>query len=438
MALADAAFSTPEMVSVFSGENQVRQMLAFEAALARAEARLGVIPAEAADGIAAVRVEDLDLEALFNDAVPAGTLTIPLVRQLGQRVEAKYVHWGATSQDAMDTGLVLQVRQALDLLEHELLRLGGICSTLAEQHRRTLMPGRTLLQQALPITFGLKAARWLGLVSRQLTALRDLRPRVLVVQFGGAAGTLASLGADGLRVLDCLADELGLIAPELPWHAERDRMASLAACLGLVAGGMAKIAGDVALLAQTEVLEVAEAAAPGKGGSSTLPQKRNPVYAVEAVAAARLAVGLVPVVLAAMHQEHERAAGGWQAEWSAVPDLFRWTSGAVARTCWALDGLDVFPDRMLANLDEMAMSESLSMALAAHLGKERAHALIQAVTKRALSSRKSLRDAALEEAHVRSALDESAIDQALDPRNYLGATDTFIDRSLSAWRSTIA
>jgi 3-carboxy-cis,cis-muconate cycloisomerase len=438
MALADAAFSTPEMVAVFSGENQVRQMLAFEAALARAEARLGVIPAAPAEAIGSVRVEDLDLPALFRDAVPAGTLTIPLVRQLGQRVDARYVHWGATSQDAMDTGLVLQVRQALDLLEHDLVRLGALCSELAQQHRRTLMPGRTLLQQALPITFGLKAARWLGLVSRQLTALREVRPGVLVVQFGGAAGTLASLGPDGLRVLDCLADELGLAAPDIPWHAERDRIGSLAACLGVMAGGMAKIAGDVVLLAQTEVLEVAEAAAPGKGGSSTLPQKRNPVYAVEALAAARLAVGVVPVVLAAMQQEHERAAGGWQAEWSAVPDVFRWTSGAVARTCAALDGLEIFGDHMRGNLDAMTMSESLSMALAAHVGKEQAHSLLQAVTKRAVSSNQSLRETALQDHGIRSALDDTAIAQALDPANYLGATDTFIDRAQAAWQQLVS
>jgi 3-carboxy-cis,cis-muconate cycloisomerase len=433
MALADAAFSTPEMVAVFSGENQVRQMLAFEAALARAEARVGVIPTDAAEAIGAVRVQDLDLEALFRDAVPAGTLTIPLVRQLGQHVDAKYVHWGATSQDAMDTALVLQTRAALNVLANDLLRVGSICADLAERHRRTLMPGRTLLQQALPITFGLKAARWLGLVSRQVSALREVGPRVLVVQFGGAAGTLASLGPDGLSVLDGLASELGLAAPEMPWHAERDRIGSLAACLGVVAGGMAKIAGDVVLLAQTEVLEVAEAAAPGKGGSSTLPQKRNPVYAVEALAAARLAVGLVPVVLSAMHQEHERAAGGWQAEWSAVPDLFRWTAGAVARTVAALDGLEVFPDRMRTNLDEMSMSESLSMGLAAHVGKEQAHALLQAVTRRALSSGQSLRDAALQEQGVRQALDEPAIDQALDPQHYLGQTEAFINRALTAW-----
>ena len=437
---AETFFSTPAMVGVFSAENQVRQMLAFEAGLARAEARAGVIPSSAAEAIsAACRVEDFDLEALFRDAVPAGTLAIPLVRQLGQRVQgagggSKYVHWGATSQDAIDTGMVLQVRQALEVLEASLLRLGTECAALAEQHRRTIMPGRTLLQQALPITFGLKAARWLGLVARQLESLRDLRPRVLVVQFGGAAGTLASLGSDGLAVTGLLAQELGLAAPELPWHAERDRVASLAGALGVLAGAMAKLAGDVVLMAQTEVMEVAEAAAPGKGGSSTLPQKRNPVFAVEAIAAARLAIGLVPVVMGGMQQEHERAAGAWQAEWSALPDLFRWTAGAVDRVAVALDGVEVFADRLRANLDEMSMAESLSMTLAARLGREKAHALVQAASKRAAARGQRLREVALQDQAIRAALDQAAIDRALDPENYLGATDTLIDRSLEAWR----
>jgi 3-carboxy-cis,cis-muconate cycloisomerase len=442
MAPAEAFFSTPEMVSVFSGDNQVRQMLAFEAALARAEARAGVIPSAAADAIAAAcQVDNFDLGALFRDAVPAGTLAIPLVRQLGQRVRgdgggSKYVHWGATSQDAIDTGMVLQVREALFLLDAGLVQLGSLCADLAERHRRSIMPGRTLLQQALPITFSLKAARWLGLVARQLSQLRDLRPRVLVLQFGGAAGTLASLGSDGLAVTEFLAQELGLTPPDMPWHAERDRVASLAGFLGVLAGGMAKIAGDVVLMAQTEVMEVAEAAAPGKGGSSTLPQKRNPVYAIEAIAAARLAIGLVPVIMAATHQEHERAAGGWQAEWSALPDLFRWTAGAVERVHAALDGLEVFPERMRSNLDEMSLSESLSMALAAHVGKEQAHSVIQAISKRAVSTGKRLRDVALHDETVRSALDEAAIERALQPENYLGCADAFIDRSLSAWRKS--
>ncbi|HTD76395.1 MAG TPA: lyase family protein, partial [Chloroflexota bacterium] len=281
-----------------------------------------------------------------------------------------------------------------------------------------------------------KAARWLSMMCRHLACLGELRSRVLVVQFGGAAGTLAALGSHGLAVSDALAEELGLTAPDLPWHAERDRVAWLAGGLGAVAGSMAKIAHDVVLMAQTEVMEVAEAAAPGKGGSSTLPQKRNPVYAVEAIAAARLAVGLVPVIMGGMDQEHERAAGGWQSEWSALPDLFRWPAGAVGRVTGALDGIDVFADHMRANLDDsqgLSMSESLSMTLAQQVGKEQAHRLVQSISKQAASSGKHVREVALQDQGVRAALDEQAIHRALDPENYLGSTDQLIDRALAMW-----
>jgi len=256
-----------------------------------------------------------------------------LVRLLTARVAAEgrdFVHWGATSQDAIDTATVLQMRDGLLLLEGDLFRLGAACAALADGRRRTLMAGRTLLQQALPIPFGLKAARWLGLVTRQVRALRDQR-WALALQFGGASGTLAALGDQGLRVAELLAAELALALPDLPWHAERDRVAGIAAAVGVTAGAMAKVAQDVVLLAQTEVGEAAEARAPGKGGSSAMPQKRNPVDATLALAAARLAVGQVPVILAAMTQEHERAVGGWQAEWAAIPDLFRFAGGAAAR-----------------------------------------------------------------------------------------------------------
>jgi 3-carboxy-cis,cis-muconate cycloisomerase len=441
MAPAETFFSTPSMAAVFSAESQVRHMLAFEAALARAEARVGVIPSAAADAIAsACRVEDFDLDALFRDAVPPASLAIPLVKRLGELAgESRHVHWGATSQDAIDTGLVLQMREALDLLEADLLRLAEVCAALAERHRRTIMPGRTLLQQALPITFGLKAARWLGLVSRQVASLRALRPRVLVVQLGGAAGTLASLGDQGLAVASALADDLQLGLPDLPWHAERDRVADVAAALGVTAGAMAKIATDLVLLAQTEVAEVAEPAAPGKGGSSTLPQKRNPTYAVEAIAAARLAIGLVPVVLGGMDQEHERAAGPWQAEWSAVPDLFRWTAGAVERVCDALDGVEVFATRMRENLDQsqgLSLSESLSMALAPHIGRDQALSIVQELSQRAAVSGEHLRQVAVADPRVGSVLDAAVIDRALDPERYLGSTNAFIDRALAAWRAT--
>jgi 3-carboxy-cis,cis-muconate cycloisomerase len=440
--LADVLFSTPEMSAVFSGESHVRQMLAFEAGLARGQAEAGIIPPDAADAIAdKCHVRLFDVAAVFREAMPAGTQAIPLVRRLTELVEGdarKFVHWGATSQDVIDTATVLQIRDGLDLLEDGLLGVCAACASLAERHRHTPMAGRTLLQQALPITFGLKAARWLALATRQVLALRALRERVLVVQLGGAAGTLAALGEDGIRVVELLAAELGLAAPDLPWHAERDRVAEIAAALGIVAGAMGKIASDVALLAQTEVGEVAEGAAPGKGGSSTLPQKRNPVDATEATAAARLAMGSVPVLLSAMVQEHERAVGGWQAEWAALPDLFRFTAGAVERVRAALAGLEVDPDRMRTNLEMtggLVMAESLSMALAPYLGKQEAHHIVQAASKRAMAAGTDLRKAALEDERVRAVLSPEAIDRALDPLSYLGSTDTFVDRALDGYRA---
>ena len=434
---AELLFGTPDMAAAFSAAAHVRGMLAFEAALARAEARAGVIPDPAADAIAACcRVERFDVERLYREAVPAGTPAIPLVRALTDLVEGegrKFVHWGATSQDAIDTALVLQVRDGLALLETGLLDIGSACARLADRHRGTVMAGRTLLQQALPITFGLKAARWLGLATRQLERLRALREHVLVVQLGGAAGTLASLGPHGPRVAELLASELDLGVPDLPWHAERDRMAELASALGVLAAAMGKIALDLALLAQTEVGEASEASAPGKGGSSALPHKRNPVDAVEALAAARLAIGLVPVSLAGMLQEHERAIGGWQAEWAAVPQLFGFTAGAVERVRCALDGLELHPDQMRANLDlggGVLMAEALSTALARRLGKDEAHRLVQSLSRRVASDGTDLRRAALEDTRVRAVLGPDAIDAALDPARYLGSTDTLIDRAL--------
>ena len=437
---AETLFGTPDMAAAFSGQAHVRGMLAFEAALARAEAQAGIVPESAAEAIAArSRLEFFDVERLYQDAVAAGTPAIPLVRRLTELVEGegrKFVHWGATSQDAIDTAMVLQVRDGLGLLETGLLAVGSACARLADEHRGTVMAGRTLLQQALPITFGLKAARWLGLVTRQLANLRSLRERVLVVQLGGAAGTLASLGDRGPRVVELTAQELGLGVPDLPWHAERDRVAEVAASLGILSGSIAKIAQDVVLLAQTEIGEVAEASAPGKGGSSTLPQKRNPVDAVEALAAARLAIGLVPVLLNAMPQEHERAAGGWQAEWAAVPHLFCFTAGAVERVRSMLEGLEVHPDRMRANLEEgggVLMAEALSMALARQLGKDEAHRVVQAVSRRVAPDSTDLRRAAHEDAQVRAVLTSEDIDAALDPAHYLGSANIFVDRALRAF-----
>lgn len=437
----DFLFSTPEMSATFSAEAHVRGMLAFEAALAHAEARAGIIPQEAATVIAAhCNVEFFDVVALYRDATLAGTPAIPLVRMLTARVEGeskKFVHRGATSQDAIDTAMMLQIRNGLDLLLEGLLGICAGCAKLAEQHRNTLMVGRTLLQQALPITFGLKAARWLALVVRLVQTLRECQSRTLAVQLGGAAGTLAAFGDRGLQVQQLIAEELSLPEPDLPWHTERDRIAAIASALGVVAGAMAKIAEDVVLLAQTEVGEASEGAAPGKGGSSAMPQKHNPVDAIGALASARLAIGVVPVLLAAMAQEHERAVGGWQTEWSAIPDLFRFTASAVERVRSALDGLQIDPERMHANLNltgGLIMAESLTMALAPHLGRPEAQRIVQAICEQAVKSGVELRQGVIEYAQVTAVLSPEEIDIALDPVYYLGSTDAFINRALAAYR----
>lgn len=440
---ADALFTTPEMAAIWSGEAHMRGMLAFEAALARAEARAGVIPAEAAEAIAAAcRVELFDVAAVYREAVGAGTPAIPLVRLLTERVEGEargYVHWAATSQDAIDTALVLQMRTGLDLLSAELGQIEAACAALAEPHRGTLMAGRTLLQQALPITFGLKAARWLALAMRQSRRLAEVRARSGVVQLGGAAGTLAALGDAAPRVTALLAEELGLGVPELPWHAERDRVAEVAAQLGVLAGAMAKIAGDVVLLAQTEVGEATEAPAVGKGGSSAMPQKRNPVDATLALAAARLAIGGVSVVLGAMAQEHERAAGAWQAEWAALPSLFRHTSGAVEHVRWALSGLEVDAERMRANLARaggLILAEALTVALAPRLGRHEAFRIVREVSERAVKTGKDFRQVALADKRVRAALPAEAGERVFEPAAYLGSTDIYIDRVLAEYRAS--
>jgi 3-carboxy-cis,cis-muconate cycloisomerase len=297
------------------------------------------------------------------------------------------------------------------------------------------MPGRTLLQHAVPITFGLKAARWLAAMARQIGTLRALR-ETLVLQFGGAAGTLASLGEDSARVADLLGEELQLRVPDLPWHAERDRPATVVSALGVVAGLLAKIAGDVVLLAQTELGEVSEGAVRGKGGSSAMPQKRNPVEAIQAIAATRLVIGLVPVMLSAMSQEHERSSGGWQTEWVVIPDAFRHVTSAARHVGAALTTLDVHPGRMRANLDAAGgtlMSESLATALAHQVGRPQALAIVGDISRRAIDESASLGDVARADMRVRSVLDATALDRALDPEAYLGSTDLFIDRALAAW-----
>ncbi|MEO7964149.1 MAG: adenylosuccinate lyase family protein [Gemmatimonadaceae bacterium] len=435
-------FQMPEMVRLFSGKNHVRQLLAFESALARAEARAGVIPAAAADAIAAAcSVESFDIVALYADAESTGSIVIPLVRALTERagdVGASYVHWGATSQDAIDTALMLQMRAALSLLISEVRKVATECVRLADTHRLTVMAGRTLLQHGVPITFGLKAARWLALTIRLERALCERRDTGLALQFGGAAGTLAALGGDGLRVAECLAAELQLPLPILPWHAERDRIGIIASAVGVAAGGMAKIATDLVLLAQTDVGEVAESAGPGRGTSSAMPQKRNPADSTAALAAARLCAGQVAVVLGAAAHEHERATGAWQVESVAIPELFGFAAGAASRVSRALAGLEVNSARMQENLARdgyMLMAESLTMALAPSLGRPRSHGVTQRVVREAQVAGVSLGERARYDSEIGAVLSREQIDLALDPASYLGSTETFIDRTLDSFRA---
>lgn len=444
MTAAHTLFTTTAMTDVFSPRSHVAQMLRFEAALARAAARAGIVPEAAAAAVAdACRVELYDVHDLYAQAATAGTVAIPLVRMLTQRVAEPargWVHWGATSQDVIDTALVLQMREGLALLRDDLRGLCAEAASLTERHRRTLMVGRTLLQQALPITFGLKAARWLALAARRLEAVDALRTDALTLQFGGAAGTLASLGDRGLEVASHLAAELELPLPDLPWHAERDRTATIAAALGTTAGAMQKIAGDIVLLAQTEVGEVAESAMAGKGGSSAMPNKRNPVDATASIAAARLALALASALMHGMAQEHERGIGGWQAEWAAIPELFGYTAGAVARSRRALDGLEVDVERMRANLDARggaAMAESLATALAVRMGRADAHAVVKALVERAARDRRSLGDVALADPRVSAVLSTEDVARALDPSAHLGSADAFIDRALATYRRAV-
>ena len=439
--LLDPLFATDAMRAVFSERARIQRMLDFAAALARAEARSGVIPAKAASAIQAeCRAEPFDLESLARDAASAGNLAIPLIKQLTERVRkadaeaAGYVHWGATSQDMIDTALVLQLCEAFELIERDLARLSGALAALADRHRTTALAGRTWLQQAVPVTLGLKVAGWLDGIERHRARLRDARPRALSLQFGGAAGTLAALYAKGIEVSSALAGELELGLPDCPWHTQRDRLAEVATVCGLIVGSLGKIARDVSLMMQTEVGETFEPSAPGKGGSSTMPHKRNPVGAAVALAAAFRVPNLVATMLGAMVQEHERGLGGWHAEWETLPEICGLTAGALAQVIHIVEGLEVDAVRMRANLDAtdgLIFAEAVTLALGVHIGRQPAHEHIQAACRQALAHRRSLRAVLGADAQVTKYLSDEELDRLFEARNYLGCAEQFIERVLS-------
>lgn len=431
-------YGSDAMRAVFDERAYFQCMLDVEAALARVQARLGIIPAGAAEAIGrAARVENLSTEELATSARNVGYPVVGLVAGLSRAAgeAGRWTHWGATTQDIMDTATVLQVRDGLALIRTELAGMVRALAAQAEKHRHTVMAGRTHLQQALPTTLGLKCAVWAQPLIAHVHRLDALRPRVELVSFAGAAGTLASLGDQGIAVMEGLAAELDLAAPAAPWHVSRDGFAETTAFLGLVCGSLAKLATDVILLAQTEVGELAEPYVAGRGSSSTMPQKRNPIASEYILAAARTVHALVPVMFGAMAADHERATGPWQAELLALPQCFVLTHGALQHAGTIAEGMVIDSARMRRNLDltgGLIVAEAVMMGLAPHLGRGEAHHVVKHACDIALAEQVPLADALARDSTVASRLDRAAIASLTDPAHYLGSADAFIDRVLHA------
>jgi 3-carboxy-cis,cis-muconate cycloisomerase len=439
--LFDPYFTQTAMRAIFSDHGRVQGMLDFEAALARAEAYVGAIPEEVVDAICTACDAHLyDFYALSVAIGNSGNSAIPLVKALGREIARtsetaeRFVHMGATSQDVMDTGLVLQLRRAIVLLEKDLATLGDGLAQQAQRHAAVPMPGRTWLQQATPVTLGAKIAGWLGAITRHRERLNEIKPRVLSLQFGGASGSLAALGEMAFPVAEALAQELHLTLPDQPWHTQRDRLVEFAGLLGLIAGSLGKIGRDISLLMQTETGELFEPAAAGKGGSSTMPHKRNPVGAAVMISAATRAPGLVSTMFSAMPQEHERSLGLWHAEWETLPELFCLVSGSLQQALAVVPGLEVDAERMLKNLDlthGLVLAEAVSIALSQRIGRDAAHHLIERCCRHAVEQGKHLREVLGAEPAVTAQLSEQALDNLLNPAQYLGQSKRWVKRAVA-------
>jgi 3-carboxy-cis,cis-muconate cycloisomerase len=417
-------------------------MLDFEAALARAEAAAGVVPSSAAEAIAsACKASAFNLADLAEAATRSGNLAIPLVKALTAEIArsdtdaARFVHWGATSQDVIDTATMLGLRASIDALLVDIDRAIAGFARQAALHRNTAIVARTWLQHALPMPFGLKLAEYAAALHRSRGRLLHLKKHALALQFGGAAGTLAALGDQGLKVAEKLSEILGLPLPEAPWHSHRDRIAEAASVLAILAGTCGKIARDVQLMMQTDVAEAFEPSGEGRGGSSTMPHKRNPVAAASALAAAIMAPNLAATIFAAQVGDHERSAGPWHAEWPTLPSLLLVTSGALASTVDIAEGLEVDASRMRANLDAtggLIMAEAVVFALAEEVGKQEAHHLVEAASKKAVAEKKSFRAVLEQDPAITAHLEAKEIAQLLEPMAYQGVSQTLIDRLLAS------
>ncbi len=429
-ALYGALFSDPEIAEAFSDAATVRAMLDVEAALARVQARLGIIPEDAAGRIAAVAESfEPDTAGIAAGTEKSGVPIIPLVEQLRAAVggeAAAYVHWGATSQDIVDTGLVLRLRGVVGLLAEKIERLSGLLAGLADKHRSTVMAARTRSQQALPTSFGLKVAGWLSPLIDHAARLDEIRPRLMAVQFGGAVGTLAALGDRGVEVMEVLGGELDLSVPAGPWHVQRDNLVEFAGWLSMVTGSLGKMAQDLILLAQSEVAEVRPGAG---GGSSTMPQKSNPVACEAMVTLARSNASLLSAMHQAMIQEHERGSPGWQLEWLTLPQMAVATGAALNRAIEVIETLEVDAARMRANLDEsngLILAEAAAFALAIHIPRPQAQTLVKEACGEVVHSGRSLTE-------VLAGKTDAPVDwdAVSDPANYLGSASELIDRILS-------
>ena len=430
------AFGTPKMREIFSDLALIQRYIDVEIALAKAEARVGVIPAEAAEMIAREsKIDLIDFDHMRHETDIVGYPILPLVHQLVKMCgeAGRYVHWGATTQDIMDTAVALQVRDALDAVEADVRELRKILAGLAQKHRDTPMAGRTHLQQALPVTFGYKVAIWLAMFDRHQQRLAELRPRVTVVEFAGATGTLASLGDKGFAVQQAMAEELKLGVPVTTWHVARDGLAEAVNLMAIVTGSLGKIALDIMIMASTEFAEVYEPFVKGRGASSTMPQKRNPISSELMLAAAKAVRQHAGLMVDAMIHDFERATGPWHAEWIAIPESFILTAGALHQAKFALGGLMVDVDRMKHNLGlskGLIVAEAVMMGMAPFTGRQQAHDIVYGACRTVNEKGGTLAEALVALPEVTKHFDRTAIDRLTDPANYLGLAPQMVDRAI--------
>jgi len=431
-------FTTPAMRAVWSDENRVQKYLDFEAALAKAQGRLKIIPQEAADEIVKhCDANSIDMAKLKEATERIGYPVLPVVQQLVKLCKDKlgeWAHWGATTQDITDTATVLQMREALDLVAQDIDAICDALAQLAKKYRDTPMAGRSNLQQAVPITFGYKMATMLAAFERHRQRLAELKPRALVGEFGGAAGTLSSLGKDGLKCQAELMKELELGQPAISWHTVRDTIAEAGCFLGLLTGSCGKIAFDVKLLMQTEVEEVQEPFHQGRGSSSTMPQKRNPISSVYITAQTAMVKQLVAALLEAMVEDHERATGPWEIEWIALPEIFMLSAGALAQTRFLVEGLQVNEKKMRDNLDitnGLIMSEAVMMGLGDKMGRNYAHDVVYDICREVVKTGRPLIDLLEENDEIRQYADRKTLEKLVNPAHYLGVAGEMVDRVLA-------